>query len=311
VIEAQKISNEEAWNSSVIFFVDEELENEIESQVDSLLKTARAHNSSELSVDNIINFLVQQSDGLDVLLKDLELSQEKFIRIVSLLRKLNRIPGGFDQEWGIKKIKKKIETEPDFASIIAELLLDGKRDRELQNYIPRYYLDALSYREAQTGSEASLRKLYKRQLIGTYGAKKGHKVEDRIRQKLINIENSYGVSHAKGRSRMIETDIDFAVPTLEDPWVIVMSSFQETTSSGQTTKARDMFSAYERVLRNNSRYGEKRVFVNFVDGGGWLARKRDFQRLVKQCDYFINFNHLDMLEAIVLRHVPKKYFKRK
>ena len=50
-----------------------------------------------------------------------------------------------------------------------------------------------------------------------------------------------------------------------------------------------MFSAYERVLRNNNRYGEKRVFVNFVDGGGWLARKRDFQRLVKQCDYFINF----------------------
>jgi len=109
---------------------------------------------------------------------------------------------------------------------------------------------------------------------------------------------------------MIETDIDFAVPSLEDPWVIIMSSFQETTSSGQTTKARDMFSAYERVLRNNSRYDEKRFFVNFVDGGGWLARKRDFQRLVKQCDYFINFNHLDMLEAIVLKHVPKKYFKK-
>lgn len=90
-----------------------------------------------------------------------------------------------------------------------------------------------------------------------------------------------------------------------------MNSFQETTSSGQTTKARDMFSAYERVLRNNSRCGEKRVFVNFVDGGGWVARKRNFQRLVKQCDYFINFHHLDMLEAIVFKHVPKKHFRRK
>ena len=97
MIEARKISNEEAWNSSIIFFVDEDLENEIESEVDSLLKTARAHNSSELSVDNIINFLVQQGDGLDVLLKDLELSQEKFMRIVSLLRKLGRISGGFDK----------------------------------------------------------------------------------------------------------------------------------------------------------------------------------------------------------------------
>lgn len=309
MIEARKISNEEAWNSSIIFFVDEELETEIESEVDSLLKTARAQNSSELSVDNIISFLVQHSDGLDVLLKDLELSQEKFMRIVSLLRKLDRISGGFDKEWSITKVKKKINTDPDFASVIAKLLFDGKRDQELQSYIPRYYLDSLNYREAQAGSKVSLRRLYKRQLIGTYGARKGHKVEDRIRKKLIKIEAAHGVSYAKGRSRMIETDIDFAIPTLEDPWVIVMSSFQETTSSGQTTKARDMFSAYERVLRNNSRYGEKRVFVNFVDGGGWLARQRDFQRLVQQCDYFINFNHLDMLEAIVVKHVPRKYFK--
>ena len=311
MIEAKKISFQEAWDSSIVFFVDEELEQEIESEVESLLKTAREYNSTEFSLNNMINFLVQQKDALDVILKDIELSQEKFMRIVSLLRKLNRIPGGFDKEWGIKKIKKKIESEPDFALAIAELLLDGKRDRELQDYIPRYYLDTLNYRETQTSSEPNLRKLYKRQLIGTYGAKKGHKVEDRIRKKLTNIEAVQGASSAKGRSRIIETDIDFAVPTLEDPWVIIMSSFQETTSSGQTTKARDMFSAYERVLRNNSRYGEKRVFVNFVDGGGWLARKRDFQRLVKQCDYFINFQHLDMLEAIVLKHVPKKYFKRK
>ncbi|MDZ7331705.1 MAG: hypothetical protein ONB31_06980 [candidate division KSB1 bacterium] len=310
MIEARKISFQEAWDSSIVFFVDEELEQEIESQVESLLKTARDQNSSESSLPNMVNFLVQQNDGLDVILKDLELSQEKFMRIVSLLRKLGRIPGGFDIEWGMQKIKRKIQTDPAFAIKIAELLLDGKRDEELKNYIPRYYLDTLNYREAPVGSEASLKKLYKRQLIGTYGARKGHKVEDRIQQQLMSIEVAHGVGYAKGRSRIIETDIDFAIPNLDDPWVILMSSFQETTSSGQSTKARDMLSAYERVLRNNSRYGEKRVFVNFVDGGGWLARKRDFQRLVQQCDYFINFHYLDMLEAIVLKHVPRKYFQR-
>ncbi len=310
-MEAKKISFQEAWDSSIIFFVDEALEQEIESQVESLLKTAHDQNSSESPIQNLVNFLVQQRDGLDVILKDLELSQEKFLRIVSLLRKLGRIPGGFDTEWGIQKIKNKIQVEPNFASIIAALLLDGKRDQELQNYIPRYYLDTLNYREAHAGSDVSLRKLYKRQLIGTYGARKGHKVEDRIRQKLMNIEAAHGVGYAKGRSRIIETDIDFAIPNLDDPWVILMSSFQETTSSGQSTKARDMLSAYERVLRNNSRYGEKRVFVNFVDGGGWLARKRDFQRLVQQCDYFINFHYLDMLEAIVLKHVPRRYSRKK
>jgi hypothetical protein len=29
---------------------------------------------------------------------------------------------------------------------------------------------------------------------------------------------------------------------------------------------------------------------------------------VEHCHYFINLHHLDMLEAIVLQHVPKRYF---
>lgn len=107
---------------------------------------------------------------------------------------------------------------------------------------------------------------------------------------------------------MVETDIDFAIPSTDDPWVIIMSSFQETTSSGQTTKAKDMLNAYSAIVRNNSRYKEDRAFVNFVDGGGWLARRRDLERLVEQCHYFLNLHHLNMLEAIILRHVPQKYF---
>jgi hypothetical protein len=84
-------------------------------------------------------------------------------------------------------------------------------------------------------------------------------------------------------------------------------TFQETTSSGQSTKARDMLAAFTRINESNSRYGENRVFVNFVDGGGWLARKRDLERLVDQCHYFINLKNLDMLEAIVLAYVPQSY----
>ena len=310
---ARKITFEEAWTSSTVFFVDEELEREIENEVKVLLDTARDRRVSETAViaaGDITDFLAEKENALDVILKDIGLSEEKFMRIVSLLRKLGRIPGGLDREWSINRIKNKIVQEPDFARLVADLIVDGKRDRELQRYIPRYYLDTLNYREIKGSPEASRRMRYKSELIGTYGGRKGHRIEDEIRRKLTGIEAKYGIGYEKGRSRFIETDIDFAVPILEDPWVIVMSSFQETTSSGQTTKARDMLSAYERVRRNNSRYGENRAFVNFVDGGGWLARKRDMERLVEQCDYFINLQYLDMLEPIVLKHAPKRYFKR-
>ena len=313
MIEARKISFQEAWDSSVIFFVNEELEQEIDAKVESLLETALNHRvleTAEISVVDIAGFLSQKGSALDVILKDVGLSEEKFMRIISLLRRLCRIPGGFDREWGISKIKSKIACEPDFARLIAELLVDGKRDMELDQHIPRYYLDMLNYREIKGSSQAARRIRYKRSLIGTYGARKGHRVEDKIRETLEEITTRYGVSYGKGRSRMIETDTDFAVPGTEDAWVIIMSSFQETTSSGQTTKAKDMRGAYEKVVHGNSRYGENRAFVNFVDGGGWLARRRDLERLVEHCHYFINLQHLDMLEAIVLKHVPERYFRR-
>jgi hypothetical protein len=309
--EARKISFQEAWDSSVVFFVDEGLEREIEAKVEALLLTAENHRVSEtagINVADIADFLGQKDNALDVILKDIGLSEEKFKRIVSLLRKLGRISGGFDSEWGTSKIKSKVAHEPDFARMIAELLIDGKRDRELERHVPRYYLDMLNYREIRGSSQAARRVRYKEALIGTYGAQKGRRVEDSIREILDAIEAKYGIGYGRGRSRVIETDIDFAVPSTDDPWVIIMSSFQETTSSGQTTKAKDMFSAYERVCRQNSRYGENRAFVNFADGGGWLARKRDLERLVEHCHYFVNLQHLDMLEAIVLQHVPERYF---
>lgn len=151
---------------------------------------------------------------------------------------------------------------------------------------------------------------YKESTIGTYGARKGHKVEATIKEKLEGVKTKYGVGYEKGSSWIINVDIDFAIPTLQDPWVIIMSSFQETTSSGQTTKARDMLAAYTLINTSNSRRRENRAFVNFVDGGGWLARKRDLERLVDECHYFINLQNLDMLEAIVLAHVPKSYISR-
>ena len=313
MIEARKISFQEAWDSSVVFFVDEELEREIEAKVEALLETADNHRVSEtaeINTADIADFLGQKNSALDVILKDIGLSEEKFKRIISLLRKLGRILGDFDREWSTSKIKNKITREPDFARMVAELLIDGKRDKELEQYIPRYYLDVLNYREIRGGSQAARRVRYKESLIGTYGAQKGRRVEDSIREKLDEIEARYGIGYGRGRSRDIETDIDFAVPSTDDHWVIIMSSFQETTSSGQTTKAKDMLSAYERVCRLNSRYGENRAFVNFADGGGWLARKRDLERLVEHCHYFINLQYLDMLEAIVLQHVPGRYFTR-
>jgi len=312
MIEARKISFQEAWDSSVVFLVDEELEREIEAEVEALLETARdqrVSETAEINVADIADFLSQKNNALDVILKDIGLSEERFKCVVSLLQKLQRIPGDLDGEWSMREIKSKLACKPDFAHVMAEVLVDGKRDRELKQHTPRHYLDMLNYREIRSISKATRRIRYKESLIGTYEERKEQKVRGRIRAQLEEIKAKHGLTYIGVHPIFVKTDIGlFAVPSTEDPWVIIMSSFQETTSSGQTTKAKDMRSAYDQVRHQNSRYGENRAFVNFADGGGWLARKRDLERLVEQCHYFINLQHLDMLEAIVLKHVPEKYF---
>lgn len=305
MVTARKVSFQEAWGSSTVFYVDEELENEIDREVERLLALAddeAISGTSEINAQALASFLAKDPLALDVILREIELSQEKFMRIVSLLRKLGHISGGFESEWHFSKIANKVVQDSDFALLIAGLLVDGKRDKELTTYIPRYYLETLNYREIRGGSREARRVRYKRSLIGTYSGRKGYKVEGLIRQKLMDIN----VPFEQGRSRVIETDIDFAVPGLDDPWIIIMSSFQETTSSSQTTKTRDMLNAFERVNRVNSRYGENRAFVNFVDGGGWLARKRDMERLVENCHYYVNINLLGLLESVVQNHLPRK-----
>jgi len=312
--EPRRLSLDEAWETSTVFFIDEDLEDELDREVEALVETGedpRVSPPAVMDTAEIAGFLAEKANGLDLILKDIALSEEKFKRIVSLMRKLGLIPGGLDSEWSMDFIKRKITEEPAFAKLIANLLLDGHENPALKDHIPRYYLEKLNYREINGSSAEKRRILFKERLIGTYGGRKGTKVEGVIEGMLLYIKRQYGIPYEKRvRVDIIDTTADFVIPNREDPWVIIMSSFQETTSSGQSTKRRDMLNAYQAVERVNSRNRENRAFVNLVDGGGWLARKPDFQRLVSDCHYFINLHHLGMLEAIILKHVPEEYFRR-
>lgn len=221
MIEARKIHFQEAWDSSGVFLVDEELERELKAEVEALLETARDQRVSEAAEINVADI-----------------------------------------------------------------------DREIKGI-----------------SQAARRIRYKESLIGSYEDRKKQKVDGRIRTQLEEIKAKHGLTYTRVHPMFVKANIGlFAVPSFEDAWVVIVGSFQETTSIDQITKEDYMMSAYERVSRVNSRNSENRAFVNFVDGGGWLARKRDLERLVVHCHYFINLQHLDMLEAIVLQDVPERYF---
>lgn len=309
----EKISFEQVWQTATVFYLNTSLEDEIDHEVESFLNLAEQSDLSNRQVvqeEHLREKIAENPAILDVILRDLELSEEKFLRLISLLRRIGRIEGGFDAEWSLAKIKRILPQDRDFLSQVVSLLYNGCNDQELASLVPRYYLESLNYAEIGASTQAARKVRYKRSLIGTYGAKKGHKVEAEIQNILQRVQREYGIPFEKGRSRFVDTDIDFAVPGLDDPWIILMSSFQETTSSGQTNKARDMLNIYDRVRHSNSRHNERRVFINFADGGGWLARKSDLYRLWENCHFFLNLSNLSDLEKILVEYVPKKYFQK-
>jgi len=64
---------------------------------------------------------------------------------------------------------------------------------------------------------------------------------------------------------------------------------------------------YERLKASD----KSRVFINFVDGAGWLARRSDLEKLYNDCDYIINIRTLGRLEEILCRHIPDRFFTKR
>lgn len=309
--EPKKLTLQEAIDSCIVFYNDEALDERfdafIEERIARITHYESVSDAAELTENSLVEFLRSEEMGLELIIGLVRISREKFLRMVTLLRKLE---GNFDREWAMEKIERKIQSDDDFARKIAHLFINGSEDSALSEHLPKFYRERLNLKHlfAPQGDPDRTRMDVKSHYTGTYGNWKGDLIEALIRTRLERMKEIYGVGFDCGSTPLINVTVDWAIPNLADPYVLLMSSYQETTSSGQSIKAREMIDCYQMIERRNLQRHEDRVFVNFVDGGGWLARYSDFQRLVNGCHYFLNIANLDMLESIIIKHVPSQYF---
>ena len=150
MLKARKISFDEAWETTTEFLIDEAIENEIDRKVESVVKDSIDSRVSRkpIEIDQVAAYIREKEQGMEVVLADLALSQEKFMRIVSLLRSIGRVGSDFNSEWGFSQIKNKVKKDCIFATEISKLLVAGAEDKELKKLLPRYYLEKLNLKEA-------------------------------------------------------------------------------------------------------------------------------------------------------------------
>ena len=119
----------------------ESLEDEMRQRVEAISTALLEFSTFTDPVANLTRFLQTDDNFLGVILALTNLSQEKFLRILSAERFANQ---DFKREWGIKRVRQKIRTEHDFAERLANLFLDGRDSPLLVQQVAAFYLDQLS-----------------------------------------------------------------------------------------------------------------------------------------------------------------------
>jgi hypothetical protein len=285
-----------------------ELENQMRERVRIVVEELLNFQPDEDPANNLKQFLRKDQNFLGVLLALTNLSQEKFLRILTAQRFAAQ---DYGSEWSPNRVYRKIKDDDAFAESIARLFLEGRDSKLLAEQVADFYLDQLSLPSNWSEvikDENVIGNVVRKKLTGEYTDQKGEYVEKSVRSILEGINHKYGVSHAHGQVAFMGKEIDHAIPSLDEPYVMVMVSYMETTSSGQTARANEQLAMYQKIIGENIRHKQKRVFVNVVDGAGWLARRSDLLKLYKGCDFCLNMKTLGQLEAIVCRYVPHEYF---
>jgi hypothetical protein len=289
----------------------DELEQDFQARVDDIAQRLASFSVAENTIDALIQFLRADEAFFGVILALANISQEKFLRLLTAERFAQ---GDFGVEWTITTLQRKLKTDGVFAQHIAQLLIEGRNNPTLKTTIAPFHLNSLAlptnWLDIIT-DEHLIKNVIRRKLSGAYTDSKGDAIETLIRHQLDKMGVKYGITYEKGRVDIlgIGKEIDHAIPSINEPYVMVMTSYLETTSSGQTVRANEQDQIYAKILEERRRSKTKRVLVNFVDGAGWLARRSDLRKLYEACDYIVNLKTLDLLQDIIKRHVPSKFFR--
>ncbi len=137
-----------------------------------------------------------------------------------------------------------------------------------------------------------------------YAVHIGEALEEEVRK----IATDTGLGSQKGAVHIVDNkEVDIAIPNSDEPQILIMSSYQLTTSSSQSSKANEQLRMYQDIRGYNSSRRQRSelnvLFINVIDGGGWLSRPNDLQTMWDGCDYCFSYSSLNGLREVLKYHL--------
>lgn len=303
---AKKLSYDEMFNSTTMFYINDTCEKSIKKTIDEETEDILVGLRTITSKETLKEYIVDHKDSLDRLTSVAEISEERFKRMVSMIRKDRGFV--FSTEWGLSKIRSAMLESPAMMESILNLIWNGKNDPKMQTCIPPFYLENMIMDDstlAKIQDENSVRQLVKRSLEGTYSNMIGDAILDDIEKELKRVCAKHGLEYQKNvRIPKLDRAVSFVLESPSIPKLILDVSYCVTTSSSQGKK-KEAARNTETVIKKERNHGNNIIYVNFLDGAGWIGRQADLREIHRCSDYVLNFQNMGLLEDIIDAHIDE------
>lgn len=307
----------ENWKNSMSFMIDNNFDNNFLLSIEPLTRFINQNSTQFSNADQLTDFLTTNTEftaliKLKALVSLIGLSEERLKRVVSLIR-YRYYNEEFRSEWDIKKISRNIILDATFRNLIIDFFINGRNSRVGQE-IPLYYmrnfkllipefildLGEFSYVE---------RILNDNEIQGKYSNEVGAHVESIIKNKLDNYKtniNNRLTYDIQKEFPLLNKNIDFLIPSVDSPIILIESSYNITTGSGQSKRADQLVEFYSQLMRHNANHRNNKILMlNYCDGFGWVGRQNDLHRIYDASNFVFNQKNLNVLDEVLNYYYPQ------
>lgn len=310
-----KISFED-WKNSMSFMIDDEFDNNFLHTIEPLTQFI-VNNSNQFSNhQQLSDFLSIDDDFLAIdklkaFVSLIGLSEERLKRVVSLVR-FRYNDEDFRTEWDVKRISKTIQIDQSFKELLIEFFIGGRNSR-IGAEIPLYYMRNFKLADPEfiddlTNFKYVERILNDNEIQGKYSNEVGAHVERIIRSRLeqykANVNENLKYEIQK-EFPLLNKNIDFLIPSVNAPIILIESSYNITTGSGQSKRADQLVELFGILMRHNANHRANRIIMlNYCDGFGWVGRQNDLYRIYDASDFVFNQRTLNVLDGVLDEYYP-------
>jgi hypothetical protein len=313
----QKLSFEE-WKNSMSFMIDDDFDNSFLLSIEPLTKFINSNCKKFSESKQLSDFLTSDegfpaSQKLKAFISLIGLSEERLKRVVSLVR-YRHYANDFRSEWDVAKISKTMQEDSSFLAILIEFFIKGRKSK-IGLEIPLYYMRNFKLNDAEFIKELENRKYVERilndnEIQGKYSNEVGAHVERLIQLRLERYKTKTNPKLAYDVQKefpLLNKNVDFLIPSVTAPIILIESSYNITTGSGQSKRADQLVEFFGILMKHNANHRKNKILmINYCDGFGWVGRQNDLSRIYDASDFVFNQRTLHVLDDVLDEHYSKK-----